>query len=1307
MAHRKRRLDQLKHPFNSHPFEAVAFGSWQAVKFIKVEAGTLSMHFVDNYHMTMEKGPASDIRIRSRKATSSDCSRFLRPGIDVCVLSAPQKSDDSDAININPVWADAKVSSIQRKPHDSECLCQFYVNFYVHQGSLGAELRSLSKEIKVVGINQISILQKLEHIPCEGQHYRWGSSEDCSIISHTKLLLGKVLCDLSWLVVASVIRKVSFCVRSLEDKLVYQILGQDSVSTSLDNESHISVVSFKTKDGTVVPVVSKVATPKTKRIDHVQEPNEDKASPSYSVEGLRRSKRRNVQPERYLGCDNVSEIDVGSFRNRPPVKIETWKDDDDDELYMPLACLFGLQQKFLEGSTDNHQRVRKANACRELVVYNRKKAKFRNVKSGDDDQIEHQSHLAIIPLPDQDDPVAIEHGDLNDKVTRSYGHEPSEISSKYYHLTGSGTSKSKTNDIKLLTLEPHNHTAKSDDAEKTEDLSLRYNYSYGTVKSQRKNLCGLDDMVDLGNKWEGINSSKGAQGKKPRTTYLRSKNHEEGRRYNYKDRTLNAAAYKDLINSYLKNINTKPTDEEPSVADQWKQNATTSNISQKMEEEILDEEDVEEVSEMDMLWRELEVSLASSYLEDTEDSNTAILDETTEKPNEGCPHDFRLNEEIGIYCYRCGHVSTEIKYITPPFIQHSVCHQEEKHSAEDLKTKADEDDDYDLFPNLVSPEESMSEVNDNVWALIPELREKLHAHQKKAFEFLWQNIAGSMDPGLMEAESKRRGGCVISHSPGAGKTFLIIAFLVSYLKLFPGKRPLVLAPKTTLYTWYKEFIKWKIPIPVYLIHGRRTYRVFKQKSMAVIPGVPKPTDDVKHVLDCLEKIQKWHSHPSVLIMGYTSFLTLMREDSKFAHRKYMAKVLRESPGILVLDEGHNPRSTKSRLRKVLMKVQTELRILLSGTLFQNNFCEYFNTLCLARPKFINEVLKALDLKYRRKGKVAKKARHLLESRARKFFLDKIAKKIDSSNGRERQQGLKMLRNVTNGFIDVYEGGSSDGLPGLQIYTLLMNTTDTQHEILQKLHKKMAKCNGYPLELELLITLGSIHPWLVKTAVCSEKFFSQQQLMELEKCKFDLKIGSKVRFVLSLIYRVVKKEKVLIFCHNIAPVRLFMEYFEKYFGWQKGREVLVLTGELELFERGRVMDKFEEPGGVSKILLASITACAEGISLTAASRVIMLDSEWNPSKTKQAIARAFRPGQQKVVYVYQLLVTGSLEEDKYRRTTWKEWVSSMIFSEAFVEDPSQWQAEKIEDDILREMVAEDKSKSFHMIMKNEKASSTNK
>jgi DNA repair and recombination RAD54-like protein len=72
-------------------------------------------------------------------------------------------------------------------------------------------------------------------------------------------------------------------------------------------------------------------------------------------------------------------------------------------------------------------------------------------------------------------------------------------------------------------------------------------------------------------------------------------------------------------------------------------------------------------------------------------------------------------------------------------------------------------------------------------------------------------------------------------------------------------------------------------------------------------------------------------------------------------------------------------------------------------------------------------------------------------------------------------------------------------------------------------------------------------------------------MELEKLRFDCKKGSKVMFVLNLVYRVVKKDKVLIFCHNIAPIKLFLELFENVFRWQLGKEVLVLTGDLELFE----------------------------------------------------------------------------------------------------------------------------------------------
>ncbi|XP_031247872.1 SNF2 domain-containing protein CLASSY 2-like [Pistacia vera] len=1271
---RRSNLYQSKHPFDVYPFEAFFHDSWQPVEFIRIEDGIVTMHLTDNQTLVEEKRPFSNLRLKSRRATLSDCTCFLRPGVDVCLLSATENAENSEEENKDPVWLDAKISSIERKPHGDQCLCQFYVKLYVNQGPLGSERGTLSKESKLVGIDQITILQKLGKDACEDQHYRWDFSEDCSLLQRSKLLLGKFSSDLSWLLVASVLKQTPFDIGSVQNKIVYQVLDGDEENSAPNSDKHLYAINFNVDGGISTSHVVQFIQTDTKPVSPDCSVQEAGPVPLCDVMNLRRSKRRNVQPERFFGCDIPPDSDIGWVRQLP-YKPDKWKEED---LYLPLPCLVwghsNCSEENVESDTRNLPKKKSRN-------------KHKEVKTSMASQKEHNTELAIVPVPTESDPLAFYQDDLPAKNPENHSGEIDETPLKYYLKGPRSVQRRDTSEL-----------------EDTE-----FERWWGEINPNKKvlskNISKVEDMGFESRTWGKLSNKKVQTNRfRPRS----SKNDACCERKVYKKTTLSAGAYSRVINSYMKNIESTMTNEEPDIIDQW--NGFKANSLEQMMEmeqsemEQTSSEDDGEISENEILWKEMELSMASTYiLEDNEGSKSGEPTETLEKSSEGCQHKYRLDEEVGICCIKCGFVRTEIKYVAPPFMQHRIWETDNKvEDQEYSKHKPVEDEGLNIFCNQASSDFSLSEENDNVWALIPELKKKLHFHQKKAFEFLWRNIAGSVEPALMQPASKKTGGCVISHSPGAGKTLLIIAFLVSYLKLFPGKRPLVLAPKTTLYTWYKEFNKWKIPIPVHLIHGRRTYRVFKPKRVKSFRGVPAPTLDVMHVLDCLEKIQKWHAQPSVLVMGYTSFLTLMREDANFAHRKYMAKVLRESPGILILDEGHNPRSTKSRLRKVLMKVETDLRILLSGTLFQNNFCEYFNTLCLARPKFINEVLRELDPKFKRR-KNKKKALHLLESRARKFFIDTIARKIDSDNGEERMQGLNMLKNITSGFIDVYEGVGSEELPGLQIYTLMMNPTDVQRNILEQLQDIMKDYNGYPLELELLITLASIHPWLVKTSNCVNKFFTPEALMDLEKYKHDFRKGSKVMFVLNLVYRIVKQEKVLIFCHNIAPINLFSELFQKVFRWQKGKEILVLTGDLELFERGRIMDKFEEPGGPSRVLIASITACAEGISLTAASRVIMLDSEWNPSKTKQAIARAFRPGQQKVVYVYQLLASETLEEDKYRRTTWKEWVSCMIFSEEFVEDPSLWQIEKIEDDILREIVAEDKLKSFRMIMKNEKAS----
>uniref|UniRef100_A0A0E0A7S5 Helicase C-terminal domain-containing protein n=1 Tax=Oryza glumipatula TaxID=40148 RepID=A0A0E0A7S5_9ORYZ len=76
---------------------------------------------------------------------------------------------------------------------------------------------------------------------------------------------------------------------------------------------------------------------------------------------------------------------------------------------------------------------------------------------------------------------------------------------------------------------------------------------------------------------------------------------------------------------------------------------------------------------------------------------------------------------------------------------------------------------------------------------------------------------------------------------------------------------------------------------------------------------------------------------------------------------------------------------------------------------------------------------------------------------------------------------------------------------------------------------------------------------------------------------------------------------------------------------------------------------------------AVKACGEGISLVGASRVIILDVHLNPSVTRQAIGRAFRPGQQKKVFVYRLVAADS-PEVKFHETAFKKEVIPKLWFE---------------------------------------------
>ena len=87
--------------------------------------------------------------------------------------------------------------------------------------------------------------------------------------------------------------------------------------------------------------------------------------------------------------------------------------------------------------------------------------------------------------------------------------------------------------------------------------------------------------------------------------------------------------------------------------------------------------------------------------------------------------------------------------------------------------------------------------------------------------------------------------------------------------------------------------------------------------------------------------------------------------------------------------------------------------------------------------------------------------------------------------------------------------------------------------------------------------------------------------------------------------------------------------------------LSLTGRTPPAKRAQVVARFQDRK--EAIMLISLKAGGVGLNLTAADTVIHLDPWWNPAVEEQATARAHRIGQEQAVFVYNLVIEGSIEE----------------------------------------------------------------
>lgn len=513
----------------------------------------------------------------------------------------------------------------------------------------------------------------------------------------------------------------------------------------------------------------------------------------------------------------------------------------------------------------------------------------------------------------------------------------------------------------------------------------------------------------------------------------------------------------------------------------------------------------------------------------------------------------------------------------------------------------------------------------------PRHKKQMKPHQVEGFNFLLSNLV-----------SENPGGCILAHAPGSGKTFMLISFIQTFMAKYPDARPLVVLPRGILGTWKKEFIRWRI------------------EDLPLLDFYTEKAEGRSQQLDVLKQ---WVNQRSILFLGYQQFASIVSDSDTSSISVSCQEILVTRPSILILDEGHTPRNQDTNIFTSLEKVQTRRKVVLSGTLYQNHVTEVFNILNLVRPKFLKlENSKVIKRRILSRATIGSRKNLIKKSTNNEFYEVVENTLVKDDNFKRKVTIIEDLREMTSKVLHYYKGDFLDELPGLVDFSVFLKLTPKQKQEVSELRK-------LPWKFKISSDGSAIyvHPGLkslLKSTGSKERngdsnSKSNSNVDKLVK-KVDEMEGVKAKFFLNML-RLCESggEKLLVFGQYLLPLKFLVSLTVKAKGWSLGKEIFMITGDHDNDEREKAMDQFNN-SPESRVFFGSIKACGEGISLVGASRIIILDVHLNPSITRQALGRAFRPGQVRKVYTYRLIAAESPEEEDHATCFKKESIAKMWF-----------------------------------------------
>ena len=335
--------------------------------------------------------------------------------------------------------------------------------------------------------------------------------------------------------------------------------------------------------------------------------------------------------------------------------------------------------------------------------------------------------------------------------------------------------------------------------------------------------------------------------------------------------------------------------------------------------------------------------------------------------------------------------------------------------------------------------------------------------------------------------------------------------------------------------------------------------------------------------------------------------------------------------LLILDEAQTVKNAASRSADAVRRIQARHRLCMTGTPLENNLGELWAQFDFLMPGFLGD-MRSFSRLWRKPIEVNGETlrAQLLARRVRPFILRRRKQDV-ASELPARTEVIKRLR-----------------LQGKQreLYESVRVAADEQ---VRRILKRKGFDGSQITILDALLKLRQV--------CCDPQLLKGQNLPpDMERAKLDMLMDM-------LPALVAEERRILVFSQ-------FTEMLELIAGMltEQGLPYLMLTGKTVATKRATVVTQFQDKQ--APIMLVSLKAGGVGLNLTAADTIIHMDPWWNPAVEEQANARAHRIGQDKAVFIYKLLIEGSIEERildlQARKASLAEGVlgSDMAFTEKF-------------------------------------------